>query len=423
MQHFHVFPCLLALLIVLLMIPESAYAFDEFGEELAPTRFELTIDDLALQIKGRGRIGLHDLQGQGGPEFDSKTDTQTIGTRSPFVELDSFDLAFRFHWDQMLWINASADFTASGAYLSSIYFEYDDELPYNFSQAFEVGYQTSVVATHRHTTRYPLIAAMYWKNPEFHIAYAVSQRFTPETKLTLYADLSMMRPLKSEPLHNSPTYRGTYSLISYGSARSFSGNMPAGTLRLQFTTYGFLLEGFGFLGELSTQSGIDTLVSDIPYYRQMPGYLPDKASGKAWWAGGRIGYDGYGVHFLAEAIYSQEDLLDRFGWYAQASYTYPRESQWFNRFELLFRYEQIYLLNSDIPLNASNALRSPDIINAITWNYDIATIALHANIFRDFVSIRLEYAFIMEENGVDALGIDSVSVDNNELLLQLEARF
>ena len=400
-----------------------AAAFDEFDTVHAPPRFTLSGEDLTLEIKGRARLGLHDLQGEGGPGYDSPTDTATIGTRSPFVELDSFELAFRLNWQELLWLNTNVAFTTDGASLGAIYFEYKQELETWFSHGAEIGYQNSIVATHRHTVRYPLIATQYWKNPEYHAVYGA--RFEPgeNTAIVLYAALSMMRPLKSEPIHGSATYAGALKTLSYGAAKAFSGNSVAGTALLRFSTHGFTAEGFGHVGQIATKNGINTLIADFPYYRALAGFDPEANTSLVWWAGGRLAYDGYGVHLMAEAIASKEQHLERAGMYVQASYTYKRDANYFNTFEILGRYEQTWLLDADKPIDAAHALRTPEINNAISWDHRIVTLAARLNIIGDILSLRLEYSFFMEENGIPDLGIATVPFDDNELLLQIEARY
>jgi hypothetical protein len=236
-------------------------AFDEFDTMHAPPRFALSYEDLTLEIKGRARLGLHDLQGEGGPGYDSPTDTATIGTRSPFVELDSFELAFRLNWQELLWLNTNVTFTTAGASLGAIYFEYKQDLETWFSHGAEIGYQNSIVATHRHTVRYPLIATQYWKNPEYHAAYGARFQPSENTSIVLYASVSMMRPLKSEPIHGSSTYAGSLKTLSYGTAKAFSGNSAAGTALVRISTHGFTAEGF--TGSAIRQIGynINTLTS------------------------------------------------------------------------------------------------------------------------------------------------------------------
>ena len=406
-------------------VPVTAHAFDEFDATHAPARFSIdATEDIGLDIKGRMRISLHDLQGEGGPGYDSPTDTATIGTRSPFVALDSFELSFRGHWKDLLWINANVAFLTDDTYLSAIYFEYKSELTDWFSQGVEIGYQNSIVATNRHTVRYPLIATNYWRNSEYHVAYGGKFNLAKDTSIALYASLGMMRPLKSEPIHGSSVYKGTFSTLAYGPAQAFSGNSPTGTALLRFYTHGFDLDLFGFVGELTTQYGIHTLISDFTYYRLDPDFDANETEALAYWYGGRLSYEFEGFHIMGEVIASHEHLLDRVGMYVQAGYNWTRDGAfWVNEIEFVARYEQTWLLHSTELFDEKHALRSPETNNAITWDYKILTLALKADIVSDFVALRLEYSLIWEENGVPALDIASEEISNNEFLLQIEARY
>ena len=401
----------------------DAWAFDEFDTAYAPPRFTLNYRVLTLEIKGRARLGLHDLQGEGGPDYDSPTDTATIGTRSPFVELDSFDLAFRLNWQELIWLNTNISFLTDSTSLSAIYFEYKDQLESWFSHGAEVGYLSSVAATDRHTVRYPLIAMEYWKNPEYHAAYGARFEFSENTAMTAYASLSLMRPLKSEPIHGSPTYAGSYKTMAYGSSKPFSGNSVSGTLLLRFQLYDFTAEGFGNIGQLSTKKGIDTLISDYPYYRTLDEFDANQKEALAWWAGGRLSYNGYGLHIMAECIASQEQYIHRVGMYAQTSYTWNRDSDFLNTFEILARYDAAWTLDSTKVNSSGNTLRTPDTNNAISWDHHIITLAGRMQIIEDILSLRLEYSFLLEKNSVPIHQIDNQSVDDNELLLQIEARY
>lgn len=413
----------LACLSTFIGMSSRALAFDEFDMEHAPSRFSLNYEDLTLEIKGRARLGLHDLQGSGGPEYDSQTDTATIGTRSPFVELDSFDLSFRLNWSELIWFNTNISFYTDGTSLSAIYFEYEQELTDWYEHGVEVGYLSSVVATDRRTIRYPLIATAYWKNPEYHVAYGAKFSVSSETYFSAYASASFMRPLRTEPIHGSPTYAGAYSTLSYGSSKPYSGNSAAGTFLVKVFSHGFSIEGFGQIGDIVTAKGLDTLISAYPYYRALDEYNSEDLRAFVWWAGARIAYNGYGAHFMAEAIASQEHLIRRVGTYAQASYTFTRKSDFLNAFELLARYEGAWTIDSTKVQQTGKTLRSPDINNAISWDHQIITLAARVRIVKDILTLRVEYNFFLEDNGVSALNYKQTDIDDNELLIQIEARY
>lgn len=405
------------------MLANPVQALDEFDGLYAKPHFKLNFDDFTLELKARARLGFHDLQGQGGPLYDSPTDTATIGTRSPFVELDSFELSFRINYDEILWLNTNVDFRTDRAALSAIYFEYRQELSPWYSHAAELGYANPIAATHRHTARYPLIATSYWRMPEYHLAYGAKFQFS-EASLSLHASLGFVRPLGIETIHTSPTYRGLFSTLSYTSAFAYSGNAPSGSALLRFDSHGFRAEAFANVGKIVLKNGIHTLIASFPNYRYQVDYDPHAVDALSYWYGGRLSYDGHGLHALAEVIASKEQLLDRVGYYAEVSYSYQREAaKWLNEIEFLMRYEGTHLLNSTSTKGGQLPMRTPDINNAISWNYKIMTLALRCNIFRDFLALRLEYALYFEKNDVPELNKRNLEIDNNELLLQIEARY
>ena len=68
-------------------------------------------------------------------------------------------------------------------------------------------------------------------------------------------------------------------------------------------------------------------------------------------------------------------------------------------------------------------LRTSDTNNAISWDHHIITLAGKLNIIEDILALRLEYSFFIEKNSVPSKNIINQPVDDNELLLQIEARY
>lgn len=401
-------------------------SFDEFSDEQRPAHFELhTGRQLSLALKGELKLGLHDIEGAGGPEHDSPTDTLTLGTRSPHVELDSFWLALRLGFSKHLNVNTLLEFTTSRANLSAVWLDFRTEAPRRLFHRAEIGYQTPIVAIDRRSERYALAATSYWKNPEFHLAYEGAFFFTPKVHLELGLSVAMMRPLTFSGVQQSNIQSGTINVLGYGSAKSFSGNGPVGGARLRFEAHGAFLEAFGFMGKLAAQSGTDMLRSGFPNYRALPGYDTASAlSGAFHWFGGRAGFWGERLKAFAEVIASREDLLDRVGAYAQLSYTFalPFLGKWLPSVEPLVRVETMRILGST-RVEEGIALRSPAMINAVSWDWNAITAALAIEVFDDLVFLRFEYYFLFEKNGVPALDIDESPFANDELLVQLSLRF
>jgi hypothetical protein len=409
--------------------PGGAWAaFDEFSDAVAPKYFTWPAGDLSLTVKGEVELELHDLEGQGGPGYDSPTDTRTIGTRSPFVEIDLFSLALRLGFPGQLAMNAVLEFSQRSAAVGAVWLEGRIAWPGWLEHHLEAGYHTPFVKVDRRSERYPLIGTIYWREPELHLAYEA--RLFPGKRwgLTLGLSLAMMRPLFFAPVQESTTQKGTIQILAYGPARVFSGNAPLGGGKVGLELFGAQVLVFGFMGRLAAEAGTDELRNNFSNYQDLPGYHPEDSGQQNTtfsWYGGRAGYEAHGLHLWGEVIASRESLLRRFGVYGQLSYEIPlREAdRLFHTLEPLMRLEMYRLRDTTRVTASGRALRSPAPSQALTWDFSILTAALITRIYRQMICLRLEYYWIDEANGVPALGIADEPLANNEFLAQLEFRF
>ncbi|MBW2735958.1 MAG: hypothetical protein JRH20_26535 [Deltaproteobacteria bacterium] len=409
--------------------PGIAHAsFDEFADDHAPARFQLRSGDLTLTLKGEVELELHDLEGQGGVGYDSPTDTRTLGTRSPFVEIDSFWLALRLGLPGRLAINSLLEFSQRGSRVGAVWFDARANWPGRIEHHLEIGLHTPLIKLDRRTERYPLIATVYWRDPEYHAVYEGRLSLGIRSGVDLGLSLAVMRPIAFSSVQESTSHKGTINIVAYGPARPFSGNAPVWGGRLRLFSHGAFISAFGFIGSLAAEAGTDELRNSFASYQDLPGYNAadvGRQDPTFWWSGGRLGYDGYGVHAIVEFIASRESLLRRWGLYGQLSYALRLRdaSKLLHTLELLGRYERYRLHNSADVLLGGRSLRSPAPSQAVTWDFDVITAALITTIYRDMLRLRLEYTWIHEHNGVPGLGIPEAPIRNNELLAQLELRF
>lgn len=399
---------------------------DEFAESYAPTHFEMRTGPLRLGLKGAVKIELHDLSGEGGPGYDSPTDTKTLGTRSPFVEIDSFALALRLGMGEALELDTSVVFTMSSAAVDAVWLDWRGIGPAWLHHHVEAGYAPPIVKVHRRSERYPLIGTIAWRFPEVHASYEATFRLADRIFVEVGASIAMMRPLALTTVQDSRNQPSSLSILAYGTAKPFSGNGPVGGGRLRLSAYGAFAEGFAFVGRLAAEGGTDVLRAGLMNYRRLPGYdASGETYGRFRWFGGRAGYEDFGVHAWVEGTLFQEALLTRWGLYGQVSYAIPvlREGPWLRHLEPLVRAEMYRIRDAARPIDGSGALRSPAVVNASSWDWDVWTIGLIAEVYADLLRVRAEYTFLREHNGVPALGVANQSVRNDELVIQVEVRY
>ncbi len=413
----------LVLLVGLGLVTPAWAAFDDFSEDRAPTRFELLAQGLALVFKGELELALWDLEGKGGPGYDSPTDMRTLGTRSPIVEVGAFRLAVRLGIDESLWVNSVLEMTPRLAYLGAVWVDYREDGPAWLNHHVELGYQVPIVKIDRRTERYPLIGTIYWREPELHVAYEALFRLGAQATIEVGTSLAMMRPLSFKGVQGASTQAGTINVLSYGPAQSYSGNSPVVGGRVRAELWGAFVDAWAFVGKLAAREGTDVLISGFSAYRDLPAFSGESDGGDFHWWGGRVGYAKHGLLAFAEAIASREDLLERWGAYGQVSYRFVLGARWLHTLEPLVRYEIYRILGTTEVLPSGRALRSPAPINAVTWDFEAVTLALISEVYRDLLTVRLEYFMVAERNGVPALDIADEPLRNDELMLQLELRF
>lgn len=411
----------LLLAALLLALPATARAYDAFADSRTPARFALTgPDDLRLVIKGNARFGLYDLQGDGGAGRDSTTDTATLGTRSAYAALDRARLAFRLETPSPVAFYSALRFEATQSYVEGAWVDLRHRVD-RWAVHGELGLHTPIVATDRLTYRKPLAERIYWDGPEMHAAATVS-RALDGGSLWLGASVAMMRPLGLTPVNDASNRGGTLAVLYSKQNRAFSGNQPVYGLTLGASLLDDALAAqlWGYLGELSREAGTDELGNTIPYYapRERRAALHDDTT--YWWAGGRLDATPGPIEVRLEAITSRESALSRWTAYLQMGYAITGGAIWFARITPRLRLETYRIIDG-----ARLRVEAPG--KGLTWDWDIATAAVEALIYRDVIRLHLEYSRIGEIREGDgdppltALADDGY--DNDELTAQIELRF
>lgn len=414
-------------LILLALLATPAHAgWDAFEERRFPTRFELVgKDGLRLVLKGRGELSLRDIEGAGGDGRDSATDTVTLGTRSPTVRLDRVQLALRLETDAGLAFYSELNFDDRAARARGAWFDWHGALA-GLDAHVEAGLNVPFVAVNDRTRREPLTSRVYWGRREVHLTAEVGRRHGA-LRWQLGLSAAVMRPLGTAPV-NDATRQGTLSLLVASDAEPFGGNAPVFGARLALGYGGLHLEGFGFAGQLGAERGYEELRARIANYSLLPDFNradPRDQRDTFWWAGGRLTAERWGLALVLEAIESEESLLRRRAGYAQLGYVWdPRPgARWLATVEPHARAEYYRIVDADLALTGGRALRAVDPSQALTWDWNVITVGLTVQLYRDLIRLHLEHSFISEHNDAPAVGQRQRSVRNDENVAQVELRF
>lgn len=416
-------PSALALTLVALCAAPAA-AFDAFSDTRAPARFALeSADGLRLVLKGDVRFGLYDIEGEGGFDSDSNTDTPTIGTRSPHAELDRARLALRLETPTPLAFYSQLRFDPERAFVEGAWIDVRHAFDGGLALHGELGLHVPLAAADRLTVRKPLAERIYYDQPEMHAAVEISAPLGP-VKVWLGGSAAMMRPLGLTPVNDASDRGGTLAVLYNKQAEAFSGIEPVFGARAGVALFAgaLSLEAFGYLGALSRQGGTAELANNIPYYTAQARRQAINDDSTYAWGGGRLDLDLADTELRVEGIASAESLLERWTAYTQVGHRFhPGLSEhWLTLLAPRVRLETYRIVDGA-------KLRSAAPSKALTWDWDIVTFALETAIYRDVVTLHLEYSVIGEivdgDGDPPLAGLGDDAFDNDEFTAQFELRF
>ncbi|MCP4503258.1 MAG: hypothetical protein GY822_25250 [Deltaproteobacteria bacterium] len=395
---------------------DAGGSFDAFSEERFPTRLVVEGKGIRFVLKGAARLSWRDLAGEGGLRHDSQTDTATLGTRSAHLGPASLSLAPRI--ESELGIRFRTELRVSQERVDVDAAWADAEIgPFRL----EAGLHTPIVADDAHTRRATLSARAYTQNPEMHLAAHFDSPF-----FFSGASVAMMRPLAGASINDAASKPGTLSLLSYGRAAPFSGNLPVIGARVGVKGLGASAEAFGFLGQLSSEAGIDELRNRMAGFSSLPEFDvddPREQDPTFWWTGGRIRAAHSGASFRGELILSQESLVRRTIGHVQVGYTllFHDDVKWLSALSFFGRAEASHIFAAHQVQQDGRALRAVDPSQAITWDWRIFTLSVVAKLYRDLLWLSFEHTVIRESNGRP--GRSDVPIENDETIVQIELRF
>jgi len=168
-------------------------------------------------------------------------------------------------------VNSVLEFTQRNATITAVWLDVRGRRPAWLVHHLEAGYHTPFIAIDRRTERYPLVATIYWREPEVHLAYECALDLGSQTLAGGGLSFAMMRPIGRAAVQESSSQTSTIAVVTYDRAAAFSTRAPVLGAKAQLASHGAELALFGFLGRLGSERGTDTLRSNFSELHDSPG--------------------------------------------------------------------------------------------------------------------------------------------------------
>ena len=346
--------------------------------------------DSLISLKGA------DLQLGGELEIEFRDTQKDSGISDPKArfQLDKFVLkpvaTFR---DSNISLKGEIEFYDGSAKFANggVYFKH---LPLD-SQIF-AGLKNRFISASRKTEVYPLLGTAMWRYEQLQVNWQAKQD-------PFYWGVSFGEGLRLSTKQVAED--SSYKMLRDNRNVSHKTGHPEYGVKLGVKhVLGYLgninLLGFGFFSELDS--------TDIALLKsKLSSYTSNSDTMQRY--GGRMVYK-YKFNKLkeltlvAEGAQFEDGVLERTGWYAQASHKWKFKKTYFCSFEPLIRYGQ---LDTDSTKSFSKSC---------SWDREMSTVALITELAKN-VKLKIEYCINDEKTGSDK------DVDNDELLVQLEYKF
>ncbi len=333
--------------------------------------------------------GQFEIGGELEMEFVDTQNDAAVSEPEPHFQLDKFVLSPKVKIADDVTLYGEIDMNQSSTAVSEVWLKFS-ELPLQSELKF--GLDDRFIEMDRKTESYPLAGNAFWRDEEigvtwstgtkpFYTVLTVSQGEELDTKQVGEDNSYVM-------LHDNTLTSGYGGIKEVGLGVGHKSELGRiGNLNLL---------GFGYLDQLS-DADIAYLKSNLSSY--------DSNKDDQWRAGINLDYRKDDFTFISQYIDAKDGDLDRSVWFVQPSYHFvlPFEWKYGRGQEILVRYGQYRL-------DTSRSFGKP-----ATWDRDELTFALITDVVKN-IKVKTEYSIYGEETG-------DGSVNNNELLMQLEVRF
>jgi len=370
-----------------------------FAQEEDKNYLFATESGLGIQLGGEVEMEFVDVEGKGG--FSNQDQTfQKVKYRSPHMRIDKAVLSTKIFYSENLTYEIEFRFGDDGTRVDKHFARL--QVPALYTR-FELGKNRPFIKTDRRTEGYPLIGTAFWKGREYHLTSETKYPLQDNVELLAGASFAMKRPIGTDDAAEDKSFK----MLVYDDYADKDG---------QTFEYGGMLglEAFGFsaMGWYYTSELIDDFDWKIQLKQNLQDYtsLGDPTDKTHYWYGGRVGYDGCGIHLRGAYIESMDGNLPRLGYYAEGSYliTDVPDFLGIEGLEPFVRYGELDIWDHPEQLGNPN-----------TWDRQMTTLAFLTHI-DDNLRLKFEY-YILTENTGGAAPEDKVKDD--QLLVQINFNF
>ena len=376
-----------------------------------------------IEVSGEAEIELVDVEGKGGAQYEDNF-VKKIETRSPYAQIDKTVLKFKLLYTKNLTYNFSLRFDDDGAYADKHYLKYKKK-----NTQLEFGKNRPLIALKRNTEGYPLIGTAYWKGREYHLDLEHKISFS-----ILGASVALKRPIGYDDAAEDRSFR----MMVYDDTEKIDGQTIEYGLRSQISVSNLKLQSWYYFGKLiDDEDWKKRLHYDFDYYAEIEPdtILSENANINHFWLGGRAELSLLGSLLRAEYIYSKDGYLPRDGFYFEWSHSFDTPVLP-NKIFLLGRYGELRIdaNRTAFPLAWAEDNNLPVLKDPQTWDRKMTSLAFAYEI-TPFAKIKAEYYILDEITGDTKIYAEGdpdddfddrpfqPSVDDNQLLLQLELNF
>ena len=337
---------------------------------------------------------------------------------NPHLQIDHLRLIPRVRFTREIYGQAQLNFNSRRSRLKEAFVTFDRLDIGPVRSRAKLGLDDRFMKPNRRTENYPLVGTAFWRDETIGLFWRsrVGKRSEASGRFSLHLSVANGYSLNFREIGEDEGVTTPSNILHEDRNESDFGGSPEWGIGLEYEKN---VEGVGDL-ELITFAYFDEVSdTDVAFLQSFntfslvggPAYTSNARHRQLLGAQARFRRDGFRV--LGHVTEGIDGKVNRWGWYVESSYEFEFKEpllfdKYLHRVQPFVRYGRLDIQVDGVPANPALPL---------TWDRDRWTFAVISRITRRNVRLKVEYTL----NGETTRGIGSV--DNNELIVQLELRF